>query len=106
VFLAEPSGKEEAEEQEPTPEPEPEKVKNQTIVEQINQELQSMLVGTPFESRGINLQDDQQNGVIVYVGSEKYSSIDSVPYADVQELIGKAVSEWERKYESSQHAAP
>jgi hypothetical protein len=99
------AGKEQVEESEPTPEPEPVKVKNQTIVEQINQELQSLLVGGPYESRGINLQDDQKNGVIVYVGSEKFNSIDSVPYTDVQELIGKAVTEWEHKYESSQHPA-
>jgi len=80
----------------------PVEVKNQTIVEQINAALQAMLPGTAYESRGLTLQDDQQNGVLVYAGSERFNGIDAVPYADAQELIRNAVTEWERKYESEQ----
>jgi hypothetical protein len=76
-------------------------VQNQTIVEQINSTLQDMLPGTAYEKRGLNLQDDQQNGVLVYVGSEKYNSIEAVPYPDAQDLIAKAVTEWEHKYEEA-----
>ena len=77
-------------------------VQNQTIVEQINAALQDMLPGTAYEMRGLNLQDDQQNGVLVYVGSEKYNSIEAVPYPDAQDLIRRAVTEWEQNYEAAQ----
>ncbi len=77
--------------------------KNLTIVEQINQTLQSMLHGTAYEFRGLTLEDDKQNGVLVYAGSEKFNGIEAVPYADAQELIRNAVTEWERKYESEQN---
>lgn len=78
-------------------------VKNQTIVEQINDTLQGMITGTPYERRGLTLQDDLQNGVIVYVGGEKYAGIEAVPYPDAQELIRNAVAEWEHRYESEQN---
>lgn len=73
-------------------------VENQTIVDQINTVLQEKLAGTPYERRGLTLQDNLQNGVIVYVGGEKYDGIETVPYPDAQELIQSAVAEWERRF--------
>lgn len=73
-------------------------VENQTIVDQINTVLQEKLAGTPYERRGLTLQDNLQNGVIVYVGGEKYDGIEAVPYADAQEMIHEAVADWERRF--------
>jgi len=86
---------------EPAEEPAPPVVKNQTIVEQINDVLQEKLAGTPYEQRGLILQDNLNNGVIVYVGGEKYEGIELVPYPDAQELIRSSVAEWEKKFESN-----
>ncbi len=93
-----------AEVAEPETAPEPPAVKNQTIVEQINDVLQGKLAGTQYEHRALVLQDDMNNGVIVYIGSEKYAGIELVPYPDAQELIRDAVAEWEQKYEAGQSA--
>lgn len=80
------------------PEPLAPMVENQTIVDQINTVLQEKLAGTPYERRGLTLQDNLQNGVIVYVGGEKYDGIEAVPYADAQEMIHEAVADWERRF--------
>jgi hypothetical protein len=76
------------------PEP-PKPAKVQTIVEQIDEIMQELSVGRVEASRGIKLVDDGHNGVIVYVGAEKYRGVDEVPYPEVQELIRNAVTKWE-----------
>jgi hypothetical protein len=83
---------------EPAVEPLAPIVENQTIVDQINTVLQEKLAGTAYERRGLTLQDNLQNGVIVYVGGEKYDGIEAVPYPDAQELIQSAVAEWEHRF--------
>ena len=69
-----------------------------SIVNQIDMVLQARLVDTPLAKRGIRLQESLQGGVEVYVGIEKYSTIDDVSDETIRGAIRAAVAEWEKKY--------
>ncbi len=75
-----------------------------SMVMQINDVLQELLVGTPYFSSGISLVEDLQIGVIVWVGLKRYEGIDSVPDPQIQQLVRAAVSEWERRQEDTKNA--
>ncbi|MDO9129065.1 MAG: hypothetical protein Q7U34_04290 [Anaerolineales bacterium] len=67
-----------------------------SIVAQINDILQSKLIGTPLEKRGVRLQESSSGGVMVFVGLKIYDGIDAVPDPEVQAIIRQAVAEWEK----------
>ncbi|NJN79317.1 MAG: hypothetical protein HC797_01945 [Anaerolineales bacterium] len=69
-----------------------------SIVQQIDTVLQKKLSGSPFENQKIRLQDSPQGAVEVYVGLQKYESIDDVPNDEIRSIIRAAISEWESKY--------
>jgi hypothetical protein len=66
-----------------------------TIVEQINDILTEVVANSPESKRGIRLMDDGHQGVLVWVGLEKFNGVDQVPYPEVQQLIRTAVARWE-----------
>jgi hypothetical protein len=69
-----------------------------SIVNQIDSILQTRLVGTPLEERGIFLTQSPEGGVIVYVGLTRYNGIDEVPDPDIKAAIRAAITEWENKF--------
>jgi hypothetical protein len=69
-----------------------------SIVQQIDTVLQARLVNTPLEKQGIRLQESPQGGVEVYVGLQKFLSVDDVPETFVKSEIRAAIAEWEEKY--------
>jgi hypothetical protein len=73
--------------------------KPETIVDQINNKLKEVIINIPDEKRDIHLEDNGHEGVTVWVGLEKFSGVDAVPYPDVQRLIRTAVSNWENDIE-------
>ncbi len=78
---------------------EPEKpITSLSIVQQIDTVLQDRLLNTPLEKSGLRLQESPQGGVEVYVGSEKFDTIDDVPDANIKATIRAAISAWEEKY--------
>jgi hypothetical protein len=83
----------------PVKKAEPEKnIASLSIVQQIDAVLQAHLEYSPLAGRGIRLQESIQGGVEVYVGSQKFLSVDDVPDADVKGAIRSAIAEWEKKY--------
>lgn len=78
----------------PTPQPEPQ---FKSIAAQINDILQSQLVGTPLENRGITVNDAPDHGVMVTLDGEKYPGVKDVPDEEVRAAIRAAVLEWETK---------
>ncbi|MBN1449493.1 MAG: hypothetical protein JW963_00610 [Anaerolineales bacterium] len=80
-----------AEEDEPSVLPE-------SIVAQIDSVLQVRLVSTPLAGKGIRLQESPEGGVLVWVGINKYESIDDVPDEQIKAAIRAAITEWENKY--------
>lgn len=71
-----------------------------TIVEQINEILQERLARSPLEERGIKLTEDPDKGVIVWIGTDRFSGIDAIPDMDVKAEIRAAVETWEKNLEN------
>jgi len=67
-------------------------------VAQINSVLQARLAGTPLADKGVRLQESLEGGVLVWVGINKYESIDDVPDEQIKAAIRAAIVEWENKY--------
>lgn len=75
-----------------------EPVGSQSMVMQIDSILHTRLAGTPLEEKGIRLQESIQGGVLVWVGMEKFKSIDDVPDNEIKKAIRAAIAEWEEKF--------
>lgn len=75
----------------PTPSPE-----FKSIAMQIDEILQQMIAGTPFEQRGISVNDDPVHGVMVTLDGQNYPGVKDVPDEEVRNLIRSAVVEWEK----------
>lgn len=69
-----------------------------SIVNQIDTVLQTRLMNTQFAKSGIRLQESVQGGVEVYVGLQKFSTVDDVPDEAIKSEIRAAIAEWEEKY--------
>ncbi|MDP2778219.1 MAG: hypothetical protein Q8O48_11305 [Anaerolineales bacterium] len=69
-----------------------------SIVGQIDFILQSRLMNTPLAGGGIRLQESLQGAVEVYVGLQKFPSVDDVPDETIKAAIRAAIAEWEEKY--------
>lgn len=69
-----------------------------SIVQQIDSVLQKKLLNTPLENAGIRLQDAAQGDLEVFVGLQKFTSIDDVPDEKIKSVIRAAIAEWESKY--------
>ena len=68
-----------------------------SIVEQINDLLHERLAASPLKERGINLVEDPREGVVVWVGIEKFIGIDAVTDEEVRAFINQVVAEWEAR---------
>jgi len=68
-----------------------------SMVYQINEILQTRLVGTNLAGLGIRLLESTTGSVLVYIGLQKYEGIDSVPDPDIKAIIRQSVSDWEKK---------
>ncbi len=82
----------------PVIKPEEKNLSTLSIVGQIDSVLQTRLTNTKFAKSGIRLQESFQGGVEVYVGLQKYSTVDDVPDQEIKVEIRAAIAEWEQKY--------
>jgi hypothetical protein len=83
----------------PAKKPEAEKsIASMSIVQQIDTILQERMMDTPLAKQGIRLQESVQGGVEVYVGLQKFFSVEEVPDEVIKTAIRAAIAEWEKKY--------
>ena len=68
---------------------------------QIDSILQMRIAGTPLHEKGIKLQESPEGGVLVWVGLDKYQTVDEVPDEAIKTAIRSAIVEWEDKYTPS-----
>ncbi|MCA1899202.1 MAG: hypothetical protein LDL50_00700 [Chloroflexi bacterium] len=79
--------------------PETEKIiASSSIVQQIDAILQESLENTPLAKRGVRLQESSQGGVEVYIGLQKFETVEDVPDLEIKSVIRSAIAEWEKKY--------
>ena len=73
-----------------------------SIATQIDEILQEMIADTPFDKRGITVNDTPDHGVMVTLDGKQYPGVKDVPDEEVRNLIRSAVVEWEKggKYNS------
>jgi len=90
-------------EEEPVPLPETTPRAQLSITEQISSILEDLLIENNLADRGVKLIENENHGVDVWVGVEKYSGIEEVPYAQVKELIREAVLRWEQENEAAKN---
>ena len=69
-----------------------------SIVGQIDEILQALLVSSPLVTRAIRLQESPEGGVIVWVGLQKFAGMGEVTDPEVQAILRTAIAEWEKKY--------
>ncbi len=67
-----------------------------SIAAQIDEILQEMIADTPFEQRGITVNDTPDHGVMVTLDGKQYPGVKDVPDEEVRNLIRSAVAEWEK----------
>jgi hypothetical protein len=67
-----------------------------SIAMQIDAILQEMIANTPFEQRGISVNDAPDHGVMVSLDGKNYPGVKDVPDDEVRGLIRSAVVEWEK----------
>jgi hypothetical protein len=72
-----------------------------SITEQIGYILENLLAENNMTDKGVKLVENENHGVDVWVGVEKYNGIEEVPYPQVKELIREAVLRWEQENEAA-----
>ncbi len=68
-----------------------------SIVEQVDDILQELVADSPLSEKDVHLMDDPQKGMIMWVGSNSYESIEEMDDPDLRMLIRGAVAEWEAR---------
>ena len=84
--------------QTPAQKPEEKNIATLSIVNQIDTVLLTRLMKTQFAKSGIRLQESALGGVEVYVGLQKFSTVDDVPDEGIKSEIRAAIAEWEEKF--------
>ena len=69
--------------------------KPHTMLEQIDAILQKLVEFSPFREVGLRVVEDRREGVVVWLGYDRYVGIDQVPNQAAQDLIRQAVARWE-----------
>lgn len=71
--------------------------KPKTVAGQISLILEEMLHKSPLKEKGIRLIEREDHGVDVWIGTEKFDGVESIPYPEAKQLIKAAAARWEKE---------
>jgi hypothetical protein len=71
--------------------------KPKSIVEQIDEILQTKVKNSPGMQKAVKLVEDPREGVVVWVGLDHFAGVDAVPDPEVKALLKAAAAEWEQR---------
>lgn len=74
-----------------------EKPRAKTIVGQIEEILQELLPDSEYAGQNIHLGEEPNQGVVIWVGAQKFVGVDSVPDEGIRNLIQAAARRWEER---------
>ena len=77
--------------------PVPVLIKPLSVVGEIDEILQDMILKTPFYDRGLKLVETASHGISVWIDTDRYETIEAVPDPAIQEVIRVVVKKWEDK---------
>jgi hypothetical protein len=75
----------------------PEPLLKNNIISLIDEVLQKKLETSTLSNKNIRIEAGATGEVIVYVGSARYMSIDSVPDQAIRDIIQESITEWNNK---------
>jgi type IV secretory pathway VirB10-like protein len=67
-----------------------------SVMDEIDEILQVMLIGTPMAGRGLKATDGAHGAVFTFDG-RNYDSVDALPDPEARELLRTAIQKWDQK---------
>jgi hypothetical protein len=71
-------------------------VQIKSIMEEIDEILQVMLIGTPLMGRGLKAADGS-HGAVFSLDGKNYDSVDGLPDSEAREMLRAAIQKWDQK---------
>lgn len=71
-------------------------VQIKTMLDEIDEILQVMIIGTPMAARGLKAADGA-HGAVFSLDGRNYDSVDAIPDIEAQEMIRAAIQKWDQK---------
>lgn len=66
-----------------------------SVIEEIDKILQKKLEESPLGEKGIQLMENQNQEIRIWVGLNSYNAIEEVPNPEIRALIIESVEDWE-----------
>jgi len=66
------------------------------VVQQIDEVLQHLIVGTPFARQNLHVAAGPTGNVIFEVGTAVYSTVNEIPDRNIQVVFQEAIRRWEQ----------
>jgi hypothetical protein len=67
-----------------------------SVVQQIDEVLQHLIVGTPFARQNLHVAAGPTGNVLFEVGAEVYNTVDEIPDRSLQVVFQEAIRRWEQ----------
>ncbi len=71
-------------------------VQIKSVMEEIDEILQVMLIGTPWTGRGLKASDGS-HGAVFSLDGKNYDSVDALPDPEAREMLRTAIQKWDQK---------
>jgi len=71
-----------------------EEARPKSIVEQIDEILQTQIASTPLTARAVALKELPSGGMVIFIGRQQYEGVDAIPDPEIKAAIKRAAQTW------------